>query len=743
MTAPPALAKALDGRYRIERELGRGGMATVYLADDRKHDRPVAVKVLHPELAASLGSERFLREIRIAARLAHPYILPLIDSGNAGGFLYYVTPHVPDGSLRQRLATGPLQLEQALSIVREVGSGLDYANRQGFIHRDVKPDNILFTDGHAVLADFGIARAVGQAGRGDAVTEVGLGIGTPEYMSPEQAAGEEVDASSDAYSLAIVVYEMLAGEPPLRGTGARATIAKQMVETPRPLRALRPEAPPHVERALARALAKNPAERFATVADLVTALQQDAGGAPPVVSGMAQTVAVLPFVATSAGTDTEYLADGLTDELIDAFAKIDGLRVASRSSVFALKGKPADVRAIGAMLGATFVIEGSVRVAGNRLRVTAQLASTEDGRLLWSQRFDRTLEDVFAIQEEIARTIVDTLRATSIAGLGAPALRRHTTNLDAYQLYLKGRYLWNKRTQAGVAEAIEVFKQAIAADPRYAQAYAGLSDAYALSLDYRSVPVAEGFAHAKEYALRAIALDETVAEAHSSLAWALFINEWNWAEAGREFRRAIELDPSYASAHQWYGFLLVALGNITDAVAEVHRAHELDPVSISIRRSVGFMYYYARRFDQAVYWLERAAAQDPGQDETHRVLGLTYAMQERWAEAEQQMRTAVSLQPAGTYSPAMLAYVLARTGRTDEARAVQRDIEARARTDYVSPVAFATMHLGFGEWDQAFDQMDRARAERRGWMAYLRVNPIVDPLRDHPRFAVQLAAMKL
>ena len=743
MTAPPALATALDGRYRIERELGRGGMATVYLAHDRKHDRPVAVKVLHPDLAASLGSERFLREIRIAARLAHPYILPLIDSGDAAGFLYYVTPHVPDGSLRQRLATGPLPLEQVLSIVREVGSGLDYANRQGFIHRDVKPDNILFTDGHAVLADFGIARVLGPPGRGDGLTEFGLGIGTPEYMSPEQAAGEEVDASSDAYSLAVVVYEMLAGEPPLRGAGARATIAKQMVETPRPLRVLRPEAPLHVERALARALAKQPADRFATVAELVTALQQDTGEARPVAGGRARTLAVLPFVATSAGSDTEYLADGITDELIDAFAKIDGLRVASRSSVFALKGKPADVRAIGALLGATWVIEGSVRRAGNKLRVTAQLASTADGRLLWSQRFDRTLEDVFAIQEEIARTIVDTLRTTSIAGLAAPSLRRHSTNLEAYQLYLKGRYLWNRRTQADIAEAITVFEQAIAADPSYAQAYAGLSDAYALNLDYRNVPVAEGFAHAREYARRALALDEKVAEAHASLAWVLFIYDWQWEEARREYQRAIELDPAYATAWQWYSFWHAAMGKHDEAVIEIHRANELDPGSVSIQRSVGWIYYYARRYDQAVYYLERAIAANPTADETYRVLGLSYAMQERWDDAERQFRQAIALAPGGTYTPAMLAWLMGRTGRRAEAEELRRQLVERNRTEYVTPVAFATLHLGLGEWDQALDWMDKGRAERRGWLAYLRVNPLVDPVRREPRFAALLEAMNL
>src|SRR5918996_1588186 len=314
-------------------------MATVYLADDRKHDRKVAIKVLQPDLAASLGAERFLREIRIAARLAHPHILPLIDSGETRGLLYYVTPHVPDGSLRQRLEReGRLALADALRIARDVGAALDYAHRQGFVHRDVKPENILFADGHAVLADFGIARAVSAAGT-DAVTEGGLALGTPEYMSPEQAAGEQdLSAASDVYSLACVVYEMLAGQPPIRGAGPRATMAKQVTETPTPLRARRPEVPPPMERALARALAKTASDRFATPAEFVAALQERGGHAG---AGWTATrcIAVLPFVNASPDAENEYLSDGITDELIDALSRVEGLRVASRTSVFALKGR--------------------------------------------------------------------------------------------------------------------------------------------------------------------------------------------------------------------------------------------------------------------------------------------------------------------------------------------------------------------------------------------------------------------
>jgi eukaryotic-like serine/threonine-protein kinase len=747
MAEPPAsLASSLSGRYAFERELGRGGMATVYLARDGKHGRKVAIKVLRPELAASLGAERFLREIQIAARLAHPHILPLIDSGEAAGLIYYVTPHVPDGSLRQRLMReGRLRLSDAVRIAREVGAALDYAHRQGFVHRDVKPENILFADAHAVLADFGIARAFSAAGT-EGVTEAGLAVGTPEYMSPEQASGEQdLGGRSDLYSLACVVYEMVAGEPPVRGVGARATMSKQVTETPRPVRALRPDAPPRVERALARALAKNPDERFATVAQFVAALlgEGDAAGSGVIASAAVRGIAVLPFVNASPDPENEYLSDGITDELIDALAKVEGLRVASRTSVFALKGKPQDVRAIGALLGAAWVLEGAVRRAGDRLRITAQLTSTEDGGLLWSQRYDRTLEDVFAIQEEIARTIVETLRATSFADLAGPVAKRYTQSIEAYGLYLKGRYAWNKRTQEGITEAIRYFEQAIAEDPRYAPAYAGLSDAYALELDYRSVPVAEGFARAKEYARNALELDETVAEAHTSLGWVLFVYDWDWDGAAQELKRAIELDPRYPTGHQWLAFFLAAMGRLDDAVVECHTALELDPASVSIRRSMGWVYYYARRYDQARYHLSRAIAMNPTAVENYRVVALALAQQGQWAEAERVIREAMTLPATGPYTLATLGYVLARAGRRGEAEDVLADLEARGRTGYVSAVAFATVHLGLEQWQRALDWAERAYEERRGWLAYFKVNALVDPLRGEPRFEALLKKMRL
>jgi len=725
-------------------------MATVYLAVERKHGRKVAIKVLRPEITAALGTERFLREIGIAAQLSHPHIVPLIDSGEAAGLLYYVQPHVPGGSLRERLSDRrPLPMKDALRIAQEIGAGLDFAHRKGFVHRDVKPENILFADGHAVLADFGVARACSDAGsdasteRRDAVTEVGVAVGTPEYMSPEQASGDtELGAASDVYSLACVVYEMLAGVPPFYGVAPRAIMAKQVTESPQPVRGRRPEVPVSLERALAHALEKDPQQRPTSAAEFVSELLAPESGARrgPAVT---RSIAVLPFINDSSDPENEYLSDGITDELIDALAKIAGLRVSSRTSVFALKGKPLDVRAVGALLGTSVVLEGTVRKLGDRLRITAQLTSTEDGRLLWSQRYDRQLVDVFAIQDEIASTIVNTLRATMFTDLAEHVPRRYTENIQAYGLYLKGRFAWNKRTQEGVAEAIEYFKQAIAEDPGYAPAYAGLGDSYALDVDYRSIPVAEAYALAKEYAHKALALDESVPSAHASLAWALFIYDWDWDAAEREFRRAIELNPRYASAHQWFAFLLAARGQLDAALLEAHTALELDPASISVRRAVGWVYHYARRYDQAREHLARALEMNPTAVETYRMLGSTLALQGNLAEAERVFRDAVTLPGAGAYSKATLGWLLARSGKRAEAEQLLRELEESQAQGYVSPVAFAILHIGLGNLAAALDWAERAFDERRGWLAYVNVNPMFDPLRNEPRFAALVRRMRL
>ena len=743
------LRKALGDRYLIEDEIGRGGAATVYLAEDLKHARKVAIKVLRPDTpAGGYEPQRFLREIRIAARLAHPQILPLHDSGEWKGLLWFVMPYAGCETLRDRLQRdGPLPVDVALRITRAVAGALGYAHRLNVIHRDIKPENILLQEGEPVIADFGVATGFSAAGVDSVyVTDHGFAVGTPAYMSPEQASAESgVDGRADQYSLACVLYEMLAGEPPFAGTGVRATMARHAIETPAPVRSRRPTVPVAVERALERALAKAPADRFADMSDFVSALVDPTLDVVSVAAqtGDARAIAVLPFVNASADPENEYFSDGITDELITALTKVEGLQVASRTSVFALKGAREDVRILGARLGVSAILEGSVRRAGQRLRITAQLTGVRDGRTLWSERYDRELADVFAIQDEIARTIVDTLRATLLQELGDPTPVRYTANLKAYQLYLKGRYSWNRRTPAAIAEGIRYFEAAIAEDAGYALAYTGLADSYALQLDYRGAPVREGLERARAEAERALALDETLAEAHTSLAWVTFIYDWDWPLAGQHFRRAIELNPRYSVARQWHSWFQVAMGHTDLALAEGRQAIALDPSSVSIRRSLGWLYYYARQPDLAFEQLRRAVAMNPTAEENHRLLGLTYLYVGQWDESAAAFREARAISETPALAEAGLGVVAAARGRREEARAILAELEARQRKEYVSPVALVMMYTALGEVDLAFEWLERAYEERRGWLVYLNVEPMLDGLRADPRFRRLVERMRL
>ncbi len=745
---PDRLQAAVADRYRIEEEIGHGGMATVYLAEDLKHARKVAIKVLVPGgLGHSYEPQRFLREIRIAARLSHPQILPVHDSGEFEGLLYFVMPYAGCESLRDRLQLeGPLPIDAALSITRAVAAALGYAHRHNVIHRDIKPENILLQEGEPVVADFGVATAISAAGGENVyVTDRGFAVGTPAYMSPEQASAErDLDGRSDLYSLACVLFEMLAGEPPFSGSSARATMARHAIEPAPSVRTLRPTIPLAVELALQRALAKSPAERFPGMTEFCEALVAPTPLPTPLAAEPdRRAIAVLPFVNASADPENEYLSDGITDELITALTKVEGLRVASRTSAFALKNVREDVRSLGARLNVSAVLEGTVRTSKNRIRITVQLSSVADGRALWSERYDREMADVFEVQDEIAGTIVRTLRSTLLGDLGDLTPVRYTENVRAYSLYLKGRFWWNRRTQADIAEGIRYFEEAIAEDPGYALAYSGLADSYALDLDYRGAPVVEGMERAKAEARKAIALDESLAEAHTSLGWVTFIYDWDWNGADREFRRAIELNPHYSTARQWYAWYLMAMGRFDEALSEGRVAVELDAGSVSIRRSLGWLQYYSGQYDAALESLRRALTMNPTAEETHRLLGLVYLRKGRYDDAGAAFREAIANSDNAVLALAGLGHVAAKRGRPDEARAVLQQLEDRARAQYVSPVAMVGLQVALSDTDAAFAGLERAYAERRGWLAYLRIEPMLDGVRSDPRFHELLQRMRL
>ena len=452
MTPAPALPidklrKALSKHYTIDRELGRGGMSAVFLAQDNRHDRFVAIKVLHPELAASLGPDRFLQEIKLAARLNHPHILPLFESGDAKGLLYYVMPYVEGESLRQRLdREQQLSVDEAVRHGQAIASALDYAFRQGVVHRDVKPENVMLYEGEAMVMDFGIAKAVSGIGAAT-LTQTGMMVGTPAYVSPEQASGDDrLDGRSDQYSLACMVYEMLAGERPFTGATAQAVMSRRFTETARPLRSVREAVPEYVDRAVTRAMAVDPDARFPTTGQFGQALGTAGLSTPsdtmvlptPAPVSAAKSVAVLPFANMSNDPDNEYFTDGMAEEIINALSKIQALRVASRTSSFSLKGKNEDIAEIGRKLKVSTVLEGSVRKMGNKLRITAQLVNVADGYHLWSERYDREMEDVFAIQDDISQAIVKALRVILSEGEKKQIGKQRAVNIEAYDYYLRG-----------------------------------------------------------------------------------------------------------------------------------------------------------------------------------------------------------------------------------------------------------------------------------------------------------------
>jgi len=777
------LSAALADRYRIERELGRGGMAKVYLAHDLKHDRSVALKVLHPELAATLGPERFLREIRITARLHHPHILPVFDSGEVGGtreagpWLWYTMPLVQGESLRDRLRREvQLPVDEAVRIGREVADALDHAHRQGVIHRDVKPENILLEEGHALVADFGIARREVAS----ELTGTGLALGTPVYMSPEQAsASGQLDARSDIYSLGCVVYEMLVGEPPFTGPTPQVVVARRFAEPAPSLRRTRETVPVGVERTVSRALARVPADRWATAAEFRDALAGVGAGAEPSASGgpgrrrirrwsllaaalllavvialagrrgvvrpgspAIQSLAVLPLQNLSGSPDEEYLADGMTEALIARLAKIRSLRVMSHTSVGAYKDTRKPVREVARELDVDAVLEGSVQRAGNRIRTTAQLIGADPERHLWAETYDGELNDVLDVQSRVAQAVAEQIQVALTPQERAQLQRVPTVDPAVYELYLRGRYFWNKRDDEGVKKSLEHYQRALEADPNYAPAYSGIADAYLTAYDYEYLPPEEAGPKARAAAERALALDETLAEAHNSLAH-LSLHDWEWRAAEREFRRAIELDPSYVPAHHWYSLCLTALGRVDEAVATMRKAQTLDPLSLRINADLGMALFAARRYDDAIAQERRTIELDSSFRVSYWIMGMAFEQKGMIEEARRSFREALARSPGNPNFLGSLAHSYAIAGQRDSARAILDSLEPQARRGEGSPFYIALVYAGLGQKDRAFQWLERAYGERSGSVRYLRVEPRLEPLRTDPRFRALLTKVRL
>ena len=731
------LQAALGNRYAIERELGRGGMAMVYLARDLRLGRPVAIKVVRPEIAAAMGAERFLAEINVTANLQHPNLVPLFDSGDADGLLFYVMPFVEGESLRARLTRdGQLPIDEAVQLTREIADALAHAHKLGIVHRDIKPENILLAGGHALVTDFGIARAVRAAG-GQRITEVGLALGTPPYMSPEQAMAEaELDGRSDLYSLAIVLYEMLAGEPPYAGSNARAILARQFTERVPSVRAARAATPDFVEGAIRRALAAAPADRFATMTGFVEALKL-----PTTEQPRDRSVAVLPFRSLSADPENEHFADGITEDVIAQLAKIRALHVISRTSVMPFKGQLQGVREIATRLQVATVVEGSVRRAGDRVRIVAELVDAGTEQNLWAETYDRQLVDIFAIQMDVALHIASALKAELSPNERARIAKEPTNDVRAYQLYLQGRHHLIRFTNESMHRSIEYFEQAIARDPRYALAYASIAMAYTELGETGTLSPHAAYPRAKAAATRALELDPDLGEAHCTVAFVKFVFDFDWAGAETEFKRALELGPNSADTYDLYGRLCSAVGRYDEAIAMQQRAQELDP--LAHRSDLATALLRAGRYDEALEVATRAIELDRSYARAHSALGWAWFGKGKFEEGLAALERAVMVSDRETMWLAQLGEAYALAGNVERASEILRELEERGRTRYVAPYHLAYVYTGLGEQDRAMDCLEQAFEERAGAIYGVRGSFLFAPLRDHPRFKALLRRMNV
>jgi eukaryotic-like serine/threonine-protein kinase len=714
------------GPYEILSQIGAGGMGVVYKARDTRLDRMVALKV-----STEQYSERFGREARAVAALNHPNICQIYDVGPDFIVLEFVNGH----PLLSPAEPGPLPLKRALDYAGQICDALEAAHQRGTVHRDLKPDNILVAKGGVKLLDFGLAKIVAQPStklgshqNDDAetatFTQENTVLGTVHYMSPEQAQGKSVDARSDIFSFGVVLYEMLSARKAFRGENAISILAAILHTDPPPLT----EAPSEVARVVAGCLAKEPARRFQTIAEVKQALKQAAAAS---VSNL-PSIAVLPFSNLSGDKENEYFSDGLAEDILNALVKVPGLRVTARTSTLAFVGKGQDIRNIAQGLNVEHILEGSVRKLGNRLRVTAQLIKASDGYHLWSERYDREMTDVFAIQDEISQAIVETLK---LKLSGPPPLNRPTADLEAYNLYLRGRHLSARLNPESVRVAREYFEQALARDPKYALAYAGVG--YLLFIEGvwgQSAP-SSALPDAKRALQKALELDESLAVAHAYLGSVLGYYDYDWAGAEREMKRALELGPTVAEVHFCYAMhVLQPLGRLREAEMEFKRAAELDPLYHLAVIGLAENAYRRDDPDAAITFAKRALDLDTTYYFSHWMLGLAYFLSGRVEEAVEAVERAARFSERNPWVLASLHNLYSRAGRNEEATAVLKEIEQRAQSGYVAPGVFGIMCLGLGQVEQALDWYEKAIEGRDAIALYLATEPKLGRLRLHPRY---------
>jgi serine/threonine protein kinase/tetratricopeptide (TPR) repeat protein len=831
------------GRYEIRSQIGKGGMGEVYLAEDTKLNRKVAIKILPAEVASDKERmRRFVQEAKAAAALNHPNIAHIYEIGEAKGLQFIAMEFIDGQTLRQLIHGGQTDLAKLLRYLQHAAEGLSKAHAVGIVHRDLKPDNVMVTrDGHAKVLDFGLAKLVepqrtSETGSSDVATAIlqqhskpGTILGTVGYMSPEQAQGlTEIDQRSDVFSFGCILFEAVTGQRAFEGKDAIDSLNKIIREPVAPISDLNPSAPADLQRVVRRCLAKDPDERYQTIKDVAIELKEvrrelragldttvppppsekfgvtpsggiisstqtpPEGGTPNllleggtsstrassaeyiatgigkhklavIVAGLAlvagaiaffyfqhsrntevaiESIAVLPFVNQDNDPNIEYLLDGLTESVINSLTRLPNLKVIPRSSAFRYKGTETDPIKAGNELGVRAVLTGRLVKHGDDLIVSAELIDVRDNKQLWGDHYQRKISDLLAMQNEIAKAISSNLRPT-LSGVDEGTLKkRYTDNPEAYQLYLKGRYFWLKFTPEDHKKAAEYFNQAIAVDPNFALAYVGLGDTYGASATNGWISPREGYPKAKVAAKKALELDDTLAEAHTTLGALLMFYDFDWAGAEREYKRAIELNPNYPITYEVYSYLLSSTGRFDEAIKTAQRAVEKDPLSPPLMGDVAGAYYMARRYDEAITQLQKSLEMDPNHLGGHMALGATYDAKGAHEEAIKELQKANAMVAKVTQVMSLLGHAYAASGKRAEALKILDELNEMAKTGYVSSWDLAVLYVGLGDKDRALEQLNKAYEDRAGWIIALKSDPMMEPLHSDPRFADLVSRMK-
>ncbi len=776
--------------YKILSLLGKGGMGEVYLAYDTKLARNVALKLLPKSLSADEDRlRRFAREARSASALNHPNVCVIHDIGETQDGRHYIAmEHIEGVTLRTRLKQGPVPLDEALRITEQIAAALETAHTAGVIHRDIKPENIMLRpDGYVKVLDFGLAKLTerynalsdSEAATFPVVdTASDRMLGTVNYLSPEQARRQPIDERTDVWSLGVVLYEMLCGRMPFQGETIGHAIVAILEQEPEPLVKSLSPMPATLERIVDKALKKKVTERYPGVRDFTSDLQTlkrelstgsferakpkqkrsssafaaravlavlavlIAGGViflltrnrppaaePPLKS--ISSVAVLPFVNSSNDPNVEYLADGMTESLINDLSQLPNLKVIGRNSAFRYKGVQTDTQTIAKELNVEAILTGRIVERDGNISIYVDLEDARNKHHIWGDQYNRKSADLMLVQDDISSKITDKLRL-KLSGEDEQRLaKRATENVDAYQWYLKGRWFWNKFTPDGKVQAVACYQEAIKLDPNYALAYAGLADVYVAD---RSAPDRESAQRARAAAERALTLDKSLGEAHATLGLIKSHYELDWVGAEAEFKRAIELSPSYATAHHYYGDMLVARGDFKKALEELEKARELDPLSPLINSEIGSLYFYQRDYDRSIDYSKRVAERFPQFFVTYFNLGRAYTQKGKFREAIAEYREASKLSNGHSFVQATLAYTYAVSGKKEEARKILKDLAARSARENVSPMRFALIHAGLGEKEKAIQMLERAKEEQDVYLIYVQVSPFFDSLRAYPKF---------